>query len=663
VVATMDEVGIKVTGQNTSSPALDSAKRGMKGVADEAGATSAKVRVLGESVKGTTRATEALGDKARSTAREVSALDRRITELRASAFALGREFERTGETSLLKKFRAESRELAGLERMRKQMSGLSGDVVDLGKHAASTATTFASLFQGGLISALKSPVGAAVAASVAVPAVIGAGALAGGAVTAGVGAGVVGAGIAGGAMGSQRVRAEWDDTTAHIKARFLDATTSFEKPTIAAIGEIRDAVDDVDMEKIFGNAAKLLEPIAEGTAVAIRTLGGSVEYVTARAGPAMEALGGAIAEVASGIDTAMREIADGSEGGAEAIKDLGHALSLIIAGGGKFIGWLEDAYAALDDFTQALGDVYPPLDAMQDFWGVSDDTVTVLTELSRQNVYAADSMQIMGKETYNTADAADRLNDAFERLHNEQMSLTEANLAVSEGFIDLREELGENKKTLDDHTKAGIDNQQSILGQIELLNRQREAAIEAGNGTVESTRAANEAYRNQLEQLRKLLIQLGFAPAAVDAIIGKWQELANMPNITKTVKIVEYNSSTGLYRGQGQSRGSGLAHGGIAGGGGMVPAAASGMVVDGLVDVAEQGREIALLAPGRAMLPPGSQVIPNGTTENMLSRRGGGTPARMELVVAGSSDSALATLIERLIREGYITIRASAVVD
>lgn len=506
---------------------------------------------------------EDVGDEARRTARAVDDLGDETGQAAAKAIAAGLAYRDLD--GKLRDVHGRFLSVAKAQKLLGAPGGGGDKPFDFPGEAArggvKAASTFAAAFQGGLMKLLKTPAGMFTAGAVAVPAVIGAGALAGGAVTAGVGTGVVGAGIAGAASGSQRVQREWDDTTAHIKARFLDATTSFEGPTIAAIGKIEDAIDDVDMEKIFGNAAELLEPIAEGTAIAIRTLGGSVEYVTERAGPAMEALGGAIAEIASGIDIAMREIADGSEGGAEAIQDFGHGIAMLIAGGGKFIGWLEDAYAALDDFTQALGDVYPPLDALQDFWGVSDDTVTVLTELSRGTVYAADSMRVMGQETYNTADAADAANEAFDRLFGEMMSVDEANLAVKQGFADLKEELLDGKRTLDGNTQAGRDNIAAVLDQISVLNQQREATIAAGNGTKEATDAANAAYASQVAAIRRLLVELGYPPAAIDAIIGKYEDLARMPNITKTVRILTYEQAVSGKGGQGQSRGSGFASG------------------------------------------------------------------------------------------------------
>ncbi len=92
------------------------------------------------------------------------------------------------------------------------------------------------------------------------------------------------------------------------------------------------------------------------------------------------------------------------------------------------------------------------------------------------------------------------------------------------------------------------------------------------------------------------------------------------------------------------------AHGGVIG---AIAGAASGGVRNGLVNVAEHGRELALLAPGPAMLPPGSTVIPNGATENAMRGGGGGGPT-INIYVQGSirSDRDLIALIRNEFQNG-----------
>lgn len=663
-----DEVAIRVTGQNTSTPAMDSAKRGMKGLKDEAGETSVKVKVLGESVKSTTRATDDLGDKARKTTREMSALDRKILELRASTLALGKQFESTGDSSLLKKFRADSRELSGLERMRKQLGGLAGDVKDLGREAASTASTFTSLFQGGIINALKSPTGAAVAAPVVAGATINAGALAGGALTAGIGAGVAGAGVAGAAMQSKAIQDLWTAVTSRIKNQFLEATTSFEQPTIAAIRRLDDAVEGIHMNKIFSDASKFVEPLSVGAAKAVSAVGRGVEAIVSKGEPAIRATSDAVAEIGVGVGKALETIAGGSEGGAKAIRDLGSALSETVQDVGTFVRGTEEAYDALDNLRTKAAEVHPFIGAMYKLKGTDDPKV-----IARPLDFAADSAKRFGEagqdsfrgidqRAQDALNTIDRLNHAFDDAFGKVMGLDQATIRYQQSIDDLATGWEKSGRSLDANTQAGRDNLELIERIIQASRDQRDAAIAAGGGTQEAYDQANGAYLQQLKNLRAQLVALGANTAAVDALIAKYQQLAQPLTKHITVIIDEKRIGNvdigGAVSGGDQRRntGRGYASGGVVG-------AASGMVLSGLADVAERGREIALLAPGRAVLPPGSQIIPNGTTENMLARGGGGGAMRVELVVSGAADSGVGTLVERLIREGYITIRATSVID
>lgn len=639
-----DEVSIKISGQNTSTPAVDAAKRGMKGLKDEAGETTVKVKVLGESVKGTTRATDDLGDKARKTTRELSALDRKILELRASTLALGRQFEATGDNSLLKKFRSDSRELAGLERTRKQIAGLSGDVKTLGREAASTASTFSSLFQGGIIDFLKTPTGATAAGVLGGGLAINAGALAGGAVSAGAGLGVAGAGIAGAAMQSKDVQDEWTRVTDRIKSQFLAATTSFERPTIAAVRRLDAAVADIHMDKIFGDAAKFVEPLSAAAAKAVGSFGRGLEALVSKGEPAIRATAGLIEDVADGAEHAMEIIAGGGEGGAKAIRDLGNALNETVTDVGYFIRGMEEAYDKVDSFRQ-LAEYHPFIGLMYDIKGT--DNVKVL---SGTLDYAADKAEAAERAARGLSGAltdmsseARLANDAFGRLFGTMMDLDTANLDVKLGLAGLRDAMNDDNTTRDELAEK-------VLRQIQLLQNQREAELATGDGSKAATDRINANYNSQLEQLKKMF------PWLAD-LIQKYEDLAKplTKHITVVIDQVGNVSKEGVISGGDQRTrvGAAYASGGITG-------AASGMVLSGLANVAERGRELALLAPGQAMLPPGSQVIPNGTTENMLSRGAPGDMREIVLRVEGGAGDALYEVMNVGLRTGKLQAFAKA---
>lgn len=80
---------------------------------------------------------------------------------------------------------------------------------------------------------------------------------------------------------------------------------------------------------------------------------------------------------------------------------------------------------------------------------------------------------------------------------------------------------------------------------------------------------------------------------------------------------------------------------------------ASGGVASGLIEVGEHGRELL-------KVPTGSMVIPNGQTENMLSAASsskGNAATGVDLGFVGNLDAALAKVIMKLFRDGYITVK------
>lgn len=118
--------------------------------------------------------------------------------------------------------------------------------------------------------------------------------------------------------------------------------------------------------------------------------------------------------------------------------------------------------------------------------------------------------------------------------------------------------------------------------------------------------------------------------------------------VTVTFSSV-YAGDWQTYR-AGERSSSGRASGGIVG-------AASGMITSGMTWVGERGPELV-------RLPVGSQVIPSGTSMNMLAgtaHSSGGTQV-LEVVFGGNTDTAFATAFQMLIRRGIIKIQSKAIV-
>ncbi len=654
-----NEIEFRITGKYEAGPAFRKAKDDAEGLGKTTKETTEKTRGLGDEVDKTSKKVKGFGDNSRKSSADLRALDADIVRVKQSIKDLGSEFTRASaedRLSINKKLKVERSTLSDLQRVRKEITGLAED-------GGRAATTFASLFQGGLINALKTPLGATLAGVIGVPAVIGAGATIGGAATAGVGAGVAGAGVAGAALQSQKVRDEWSKTTSVIKKDFLDATTSFEGPTLSAIKRIGGAIHtDVNLKAIFGNAEKFVEPLADSTAKAIVSIGHGFESLTSKAMPAVVALANGVEQLGDATGIALERIGNGSEGGAKALDDTLTAIADLIIVTGTWIGWFEDAYGAVVRLTDGLREIHPVFGFVAD----SIDEITgnkKISQLSGELDYSAaaargayDDFENLSAGMYNTADAAKTLDDSFKSLLDIELNLGEANLKAMQGWADLKDELKDGKKTLDERTQAGRDNVKAIFDQLEVLKQVRDAEIAAGDGTVESARAANQAYESQVEGIRQILIHLGFAKAEVDNFLAAFLAING-----KSVDISVNTHFNDFYARQGANNsafdaGDRLARRGIDRAMGGIPGAASGMVTSGLAgrmtQVAERGREIALLAPGVANLPPGSQILPNGQTEGLLggAGAGGGPTINVALVSSGGGDE-VADMINELIRK------------
>lgn len=632
-----NEVEIRVTAKNDTGRAFKAVEDDIDDVEDSAGKADKAFKGLGDQVKTTATKTEDLGTKAQRTARDVGHLDRRVAELKGSLLDLARRMDETGDTKLLKQFRADSQELAGLTRMRREVGGLGDEVKKLGRETASTAMTFGSLVQGGLINALKTPQGVVGAAAAVVPAAIGAGAAAGGAALAGAGLGAVGLGVAG-VADNKEVGAAWRQTIAEVEAAWRTASQPFVGPVVAAAREFRDAFAHMDLDRVLGKAAGYVEPLARGAATFARSISTGVTALVENAGPEVEAIGDGLVELGHAAKVAMEEIASGSEGGAEALRDLFHAFSVVIAGTGKFIGWAEDAYGALKSFNIGIADTIDHLRETNGvLWaslGPAAAAVSVFdprqpasfgqalrdTEGDVKNFGAAGTETFVGldQKMQDNLDTVKRLDHAFSELFDQVMGQREAARDAEQAVDDLTEGWRRGAGQLDITTQKGRDNLSLVDDTIEAYKRQRDAAIRAGGGTQDAYDRANTVYQQQLHNLEDMLVKLGLTRAQARALMNEFYD----KTVTITVKVHEVGpvSREGyIYGGVPHTRGSAYAHGGVVG-------AAAGGVRDGLVQVAERGRELALLAPGRAMLPPGSQVIPNGTTETMLAGPGGGAP-------------------------------------
>lgn len=614
-----------------------------------------------------------LGDEFRRAEREAASLDRQLLETRATTALLAKEFAKVDADPALKKQLDASRKAeAELKRIRRDIIGdteknakaaenaWKRSVNELKKittqGAEESASTFAQVFQGGIIKALANPVGAGVAAGIAIPAAIGVAGVAGGAILGAAGGGAAGVGIAAAAQADpQKVGAAWSQEIARIKQEWYDAGKAFVGPATDAIHIVFGEIADSHLDRVLERAAGYIRPLAEGAAGFARYVIAGVDKLIGGAGPEIEVLREELPQVGEAFEYAAGLIAGGSKGGADGLRDLFNLIEGVIIGTGQFIGYGERAYHALTQWNNATKDLVhnlreqngllfvtlaPAEYASKVFGDNSDKAAKFAYQFRNAGAGAAAFGDQATIAFYNTAQAADGLNQSFQRLFSETMNLDEANLQVKQGLIDLKAELKANGVVLDDNTAKGNANAQAILGQVQRYEQQREAAIAAGNGTKEATDQANAAYASNVASLRQVLIMLGFTASAVDNLIGKYAAIPKNINTNINTYYHDYYSSSSAPIGPEERK---YGNAGKRAGGGPVVAGQAYIV-------GEERPELFVPNVSGQIIP---RIPPQLTSGGGSGGSGGG---RWELAAAPGADQAVARLVMHLIQTGKLHI-------
>jgi hypothetical protein len=140
-------------------------------------------------------------------------------------------------------------------------------------------------------------------------------------------------------------------------------------------------------------------------------------------------------------------------------------------------------------------------------------------------------------KTGGAVDETDRLtasiksaNDAMIGFFGNIMGVNQAAIEYQQSLADLDEAHKKNGNSLDLVTQKGRDNQRAIDSVAESIEKTREQAIKAGNGTAEATEKANRAYHDQLELLRAHLIALGYDKDKVNQYINLLESVPGSVN-------------------------------------------------------------------------------------------------------------------------------------
>lgn len=380
--------------------------------------------------------------------------------------------------------------------------------------------------------------------------------LIGGAITGAIGAagafGGVGLGVAGAiANDPEEFRKRWDAVIQDVTGRWVKASASWVEPVKGAIAEVDKMLKDLPIESILSDSAAYLNPLTKGLTGFGSGVADGLASLVKDVGPIVEMLSTRLPKLGGDIGQFFAAIGRGSEGGAVALDDLLYALGRLTKGLGVTLAALADMYGGIHDFIAGVGDA---AGAAADWTANLLDGVPVLDSIAerikrfREDGKDVEQGTIRFRGTDEVAEGFKRIEDAaaaaaksvkdYIDTTQEMLNLlsgnTSAGLALSQGWLDLNEELREGKRTLDLNTQAGIDNQKALLDQIQLAEAARESQI-ALNSSLEGVNAANAAFDESIERIRQMAYALGFDKKQVDALIASLGVL----NVTDAAPKVE----------------------------------------------------------------------------------------------------------------------------
>lgn len=500
---------------------------------------------------------------------------------------------------------------------------------------------------GGIGSELTdSPWKLGVGAAAAVPAAIFGGAAIGGATLFGGAAAGAGLGLLGAAMGNpEKYGAMWDDTISRLKDRWIAETSDFGGPLTDSINEVGRVISDLPLDRLAKASKGFIDPLVQGAGGLLTNLADGFADLLDKAQPVADKMGPKLANLGNDVGDSLRAIGEGSEGGAAALGDLTTALGWAIKAAAVFIMGLERTYLSIRKFESANKDFIDSVPVVGTF---VDGMVDSLFRIDNTSIVAARSLHGVSDAESAVAISAEEaaakvksLNEAFDESVNKALDSVSANVEFEKAQDALTEGFKRGKDALDASTKKGQENIDLALAYVKAADQQRQAAIDAGDGSALASAKANEAYRKQIGGLEDILVKLGLSRDAAHAFAEQFMGLDGM---TVTTNIVTRHIDQ--YLPSGVSLGNLLHH------------ARGGTVAEsGFSVVGEHGAETRFLNRGEYL----ATAEQTRALTSMMSGASGGSARPTAITVmpgVGAGADPLSQLVLQSIQSGRVQLFA-----
>lgn len=308
-----------------------------------------------------------------------------------------------------------------------------------------------------------------------------------GAIIGGAGIG----GVAGGliiASKDVRVQAAADTVGKRIESRLERAAGVFVEPAIKGVERLGAAVDTVDLEGIFRDASRYVEPLADGIGDAIESLGDGIEALVRNAGPAIDAISDGIGDFGEVVGDGLEQIATHGDSAADALRVTFGIINSSVGGTLKAV----DVLTKLYEINRKIG---------------GDTGLRLLLKATGQDLdNLGESGRRGGSGTFAAADGIEKVADEAEAAAPDLRTLAEKMDDAADAATDLfdsttdlagaldaaSEAARENGKTLDANTEKGRDNRNALSSVARELRDNYDAYVAVNGAGAGATRVAEQ---------------------------------------------------------------------------------------------------------------------------------------------------------------------------
>lgn len=603
-----------------------------------------------------------LGDGAQDGARGLLSIKDAVTKvetdigrLESEARDLARQFASTGDKDALKGLRDTRSVIAGLQSVRRSLGDVDDAAADAGD---SSDRRFRDRLSSGMRSTFETLPKVLGPTAIAAGAAIGislAGAVAPAAIAA-IPMGMAGIGAAITASTDQQVKQAGMTLVEQLKAMMADAAEPLEGPVLHAIERIGHEATAMgpELKSMFADLGPVIDEVVDGAIGFVRGVMPGIRDSINDSMPAIQALSDGAASLGRDVGTAMSIISGGSKDGADGLRMLIDAIGDVTIVTAGLVRATEEVGQSMGAWPLLAKGVSGAADKIREWTGHGNDAAKAMQA-------DAEHSRTLTRQLHHQSDALRGLNAATMEHNQLALAAADADIAFQQAVDDATGAIKDNGRTLDINTQKGRDNKSALLQIAGSAVAAAQSVKDLGGSQESATRRLNDGYTAFVraahgagmtkEAADRLARSYGLLPPVkethvkapgaksakhdVDQLRSSISRLHGK-DVFVTTHFVTRGGGAGSVIGQ-----HAMAKGGITG-------AQSGGPRAGLTEVAEQGREIALLAPGVAQLPPGSQVIPNGRTEQLLGS--GGRREPLELIIK-SGGTRLEDLLVEILRD------------